>query len=94
MGISGSCGLMLPASNIIARFVSFSFWANMAAAQGAPVPTASVEPFLQFPCGEHRSSTPSHYRTLSSSTLLMQQVLYRFLVEHLLHAAILVDILW
>jgi hypothetical protein len=44
IGISGRRGATPPASKRITRFGACVFCANMAAAQGAPVPTATVRP--------------------------------------------------
>src|SRR5438132_7421263 len=43
-GMVGSCGATPPASNITTRFGACVRWASMAAAQGTPVPTATVLP--------------------------------------------------
>ena len=46
MGIDGSCGARPPASKTMYSSGEQVFWASMAAAQGAPVPTPTVEPFF------------------------------------------------
>jgi hypothetical protein len=47
IGIRGRSGDRPPASKITTRFGALTFWASMAAAQGAPVPTATVVPSLR-----------------------------------------------
>ena len=44
MGMVGRIGPMPPASKITIRFGAAIFWASMAAAHGAPVPTTTVAP--------------------------------------------------
>jgi hypothetical protein len=44
IGIRGNRGPTPPASNINVRFGAVVFWASIAAAQGAPVPTTTIAP--------------------------------------------------
>jgi hypothetical protein len=75
MGISGSSGPTPPASNMIDRFGDRSFWASMAAAQGAPVPTASAAPSSSSLDATQIISSMGLYASRHFACLLVQQVL-------------------
>src|SRR4051812_12975212 len=67
MGMVGSRGAMPPASKRIVRVGAWVRWASMAAAQGTPVPTATVRPSSRARAAQQIMSSIELYADMKRS---------------------------
>src|SRR5947207_13031971 len=75
MGMVGSWGPMPPASKQMTRFGEPVRWASMAAAQGTPVPTATVRPSSSRRAAQQIISSIGVYVITQSHVLAVQEEL-------------------